>query len=225
MSKQNGKKIPNLFEILNSLNQRLTVLERIIAKDGESKPIYQKIRVPTHELESNAKVMTDTGIVDVVNVPVCSVCHGLIKEGDTVFVCHHCGCVLCDLHAVILNNRAHCEEDFRQFHIDLSRRDYKTLVCPANGMDDIDKIAELTYMLPEDVEQSLARLSMSNLIVCESKLFGLLKKIKPTDEGLLAISIYRQYIYGRDEDMELFGKTLRKYLAEERGFNVGLQLR
>ena len=223
MSKKNEKKLPNLLEILNSLNQRLTALERMFTQareDGESKPIHQKVRLPTHDLESTTKLMTDAGIVDVTNVPVCSVCHGIIKEGDHFFVCHHCGCVLCDLHAIIFNNRAHCEEDFRRHHIDLSRRDYKTLVCTANGMDDISKIAELTSMHPEDVEASLARLSTCNLIICESKLFGLLKEIKPTDEGLLAISVYRQFIYGHDEDMELFGKTLRKYLLEEKGFNV-----
>lgn len=216
MSKKNEKKLPNLSEIL----QRLTALEQMITQDGESKPIYQKVRLPTHDLESTAKLMTDAGIMDVTNVPVCSVCHGLIKEGDHFFVCHHCGCVLCDLHAIIFNNRAHCEEDFRRHHIDLTRRDYKTLVCTANGMDDIGKIAELTSMLPEDVEASLAKLSTSNLIICESKLFGLLKEMKSTDEGLLAISVYRYFIYGRDEDMELFGKTLRKHLLEEKGFNV-----
>ena len=220
MNKKNEKKLPNLLEILNLLDQRLTALERMLAQDGESKPIFQKIRLPTHDLESSAKLMADTGIMDIMNVPVCSVCHGLIKEDDRFFVCHHCGCVLCDLHAIIHNNRAHCEEDFRRHHIDLSRRDYKTLVCTANGIDDINKIAELTSMLPEDVERSLAKLSTSNLIICETKLFGLLKEIKPTDEGLLAISVYRQFIYGRDEDMELFGKTLRKYLSEEKGFNV-----
>lgn len=220
MSKKNEKKLPNLLEILNLLNQRLTALEQMIAQDGESKPIHQKIRLPTHDLENTTKLMTDSGIMDVKNVPVCSVCHGLIKEGDHYFVCHHCECVLCDLHAIILNNRAHCEEDFRRYHIDLSRRDYKTLVCTANGIDDSDKIAELTSMLPEDVETSLAKLSTSNLIICETKLFGLLKEIKPTDEGLLAISVYRQFIYGRDEDMELFGETLRKYFSEEKGFNV-----
>lgn len=89
-------------------------------------------------------------------------------------------------------------------------------MCTANGIDDTDKIAELTSMLPEDVGASLARLSTFNLITCESKFFGLIKEIKPTDEGLLAISVYRQYIYGRDEDMELFGKTLRKHLSGEK---------
>lgn len=222
MSDKNEKNVENLLRILDSLNQRLTALERIIAQSGEGKPIIERIRVPTHDLESNAKLMTDAGVTDVVNVPVCSVCHGLIKEDDHFFVCHHCGCVLCDLHAILFNNRAHCEEDFRRCHINLSRRDYKTLVCTANGVDDVDKIAELTAMLPEDVEQALARLSTSNLITYETKLFGLIKEIKPTDEGLLAISVYREFIYGRDEDMELFGKTLRKYLSEEKGFDVGV---
>jgi hypothetical protein len=218
MSKRDDKeKDLDILELFASFEQRLAALERLILKSGESKPILEKIRHPTHALESNAKLMTDAGITDVVKVPVCSVCHGLLKEGDHFFVCHHCESVLCDLHAIIFGNKAHCEEDFRRNHIDLSRRDYKTLVCTANGIDDVDKIAELTSMLSDDVKQSLARLFTSNLITQETKFFGLLKETKPTDDGLMAISVYRQFIYGRDEDMELFGKTLRKYLSEEKG--------
>ena len=219
MSKKEEKS-SNLLEILNSLNQRLTVLEQMIAKSGEGKPISQKVRLPTHDLENTAKFMTDAGILDVTNVPVCCACHGVLRDGDQFFVCHHCERVLCDLHTIIFNNRAHCEEDFRREHIDLSRRDYATLICIANGIDNTDKIADLSSMLPEDVEASLARLVTSNLITRKSKFFGLLKEIKPTDEGLLAISAYRQFIYGHDEDMELFGKTLRKYLSGEGGFNA-----
>jgi hypothetical protein len=220
MSDEKEKSVENLLKILDSFNQRLTALERVIAQSGEGKPIHERIRLPTHDLESNTKLMTDTGITDIVNVPVCSVCHRLLKESDHLFVCHHCESVLCDLHAIIFNNRAHCEDDFRQHHINLSRRDYKTLVCLANGVDEVSKIAELTLMCSEDVKASLARLSTSNLITCKSKLFGVLREIKLTDEGLLAISVYRQFIYGSDEDMELFGKTLRRYLSEEKGFNV-----
>jgi hypothetical protein len=218
MSKNNEKN-PNLLEILESLNQRLAALERKFASEGD-RPIYQKIRLPTHDLEENAKLKTEDGVTDITRVPVCSVCHGLIKGDDHFFVCHHCARVLCDLHAIILNNRAHCEEDLRQHHIDISRRDYKTLVCLANGIDAMDKIADLTAMLPVEVEQTLTKLSTSNLVTSQPRLFGLLKEVKPTDEGLLAISVYRQFVYGRDEDMELFGKKLREFLVAESGFNV-----
>ena len=152
MSKKEGKKQPNLLEILNSLNQRLTVVEQRITQGGEGKPISQKVRLPTHDLENTAKFMTDAGILDVTNVPVCCACHGVLRDGDQFFVCHHCERVLCDLHTIIFNNRAHCEEDFRREHIDLSRRDYATLICIANGIDNTDKIADLSSMLPEDVE-------------------------------------------------------------------------
>lgn len=110
MNKKNEKEYPNLLKILNSLNQRLTVLEQIVAERGEGKLIHQKIRLPTHDLQNSAKLMTDAGIADVVNIPVCSVCHGSMEEDGHFFVCHTCGCILCDVHAIILNNRAHCEE-------------------------------------------------------------------------------------------------------------------
>jgi len=221
MSKQDEKKLPNFFEFLSSLNQRITALERIITKD-ESKPVYQKVRLPTYDLESNAKVMTDAGIVDILNVPVCSVCHRVIKQDEPVFLCHTCGAVLDSSHAIMINNRAHCPQHCRQEHFDLSRKDYKSLICVANGIDDIDEIADLTGILPQDIELSLAKLSMSNLIICKNKLFGLVKEIKTSDEGLLAIAVYRRYFYGCDEDMELFGKTLRKYLSKEEGFDAGV---
>ena len=81
MSKKEEKS-SNLLEILNSLNQRLTVLEQMIAKSGEGKPISQKVRLPTHDLEHTAKFMTDAGILDITNVPVCSACHGILRQGD-----------------------------------------------------------------------------------------------------------------------------------------------
>lgn len=217
---RNNEKNPSLLEFLESLNKRLTALEQKVASAGEAKPIYEKVRLPTHDLEQNTKLMTGEGVTDVTNLPVCSVCHGLIEQTDHFFVCHHCAHVLCDNHAIMLNNRAHCEEDLRQHHIDLSRREYKALVCLANGIDDTDRIAEFTAMHSEEVEQTLAKLSTSNLVTSQRRLFGLLKEVKPTDEGLLAISVYRQFVYGRDEDMELFGKKLREFLVAESGFNV-----
>jgi hypothetical protein len=223
MSEKNEKSgaAKNLLELLVSMNRRLSDLERILIRDGQGSTIYQSAKIPTHGLEKNMKFMNGEGFTDETKVPVCSTCHSAL--GERFSVCHHCDHVVCEKCAIIHNNRAHCEQCLRQFHIDLSKRDYKTLVCLANGITETDRIAEMISIAPEHVERSLAHLSTSNLIIRETKLFGLINERKLTDDGIIALSVYRQFVYGRDEDIMLFGRTLRKHICELKGFRYGLE--
>lgn len=198
-----------LTDLLKSFNERITALEQRLS---EPRPFYQSIKQPSHYLESNNKLMTDTGLTTETTVPICTICHSTI--GDKYFICHHCDRVLCETCTIIHNNRAHCEQCLRIHHLDVSKRDYLILLCISNGITEKEKINELTAILDEEIERSFIKLQMTNLIKVEKRLFGLLRETKVTDDGAIAINTYRQ-VYGRHEDVVTFGRALRTYISEK----------
>jgi hypothetical protein len=199
-----------LARILKSLDQRLTSIEQQM-QPGHASPVIRSSKEPSHTLEATEKVMTGGGLQTNTTVPVCAVCHQVISGEYSV--CHHCNQVVCASCVVVHNNMAHCEHCLRKEHLDLSKRDYLTLICIANGITDPDAIAELTLLRPDQAKRSMSKLSSLNLTTVEKALFGLSWDIKLTDEGGIAVNVYRR-VYGRHEDVAEFGRRLREYLAE-----------
>jgi hypothetical protein len=201
-----------LANLLRSIERRLTSLEQQ-TQAGRSPPVIRNIKEPSHTLESTEKVMTDNGLNTVLSVPVCVTCHRILS-GNDYFVCSHCHQALCTDDVISLNRQTHCESCFRRDHLDLTRRDYVTLISVSNGITELDAIAEITELDKDQIRRSLSKLTSSNLIVAENRLFGLIREIKTTDEGAVAVDVYRKYIYGQDEFVIEFGRRLRGYLAK-----------
>jgi len=211
MSEKNEKQAAaELANLLKSFDQRLASLEQQM-QFGRGSPVIRNAKEPSHSLEATEKVMTGEGLRTNTTVPVCVVCHQVISE--EFFVCHHCNQVVCGSCIVMHNNMAHCELCLRKEHLDLSKRDYLALICVANGLAHPETIAELALLSKDLVQRSLAKLASSNLTTTEKALFGLSWDIKLTDEGGIAVNVYRR-IYGRHEDVIEFGRRLRMYLAE-----------
>ena len=207
-----------ILSLLENLNRRLTILEQIVLRSqGQA---IRNVKIHTHELGSNVKTITEDGLESELHIPTCSMCHRVIAEDEKYFVCHHCSNVLCSDCVIQHNSYAHCEQCLRKYHIDLTKRDYLTLICLANGITETKEISELTLIQDREVEESIIRLTTLNLMEKERKFFGLLTDLKLTDQGRTAITLYRR-IYGRDEDVHIFGQALRKHLAEREGFKVG----
>jgi len=199
-----------LVEFLRSLDARLSVLE---SRPPSRTPSLTSIKYPSPYLESSEKLLTADGLQTITTVPVCSVCHKALA-GD-YYSCSHCSRMLCQECAIIHNNRAHCEDCIREFHVDLSRRDYFVLIAFANGLKDFGKISEAISAAKEDVGDSATVLLSSNLVTIEKRCLGLLHGYKLTDLGLLAVQVYRR-IYGKDEDTALVGRNLRNMLFSEK---------
>jgi hypothetical protein len=202
--------VTELARILKSLDQRLTSLEQQAQAAGGT-PVIRNSKEPSHTLETTEKRMTGGGLQTNTTVPVCAVCHQVVS--GQYYVCHHCNEIVCASCAIVHNNMAHCEHCLRKEHLDLSKREYLILICVANGITNPDTIAELTSLRVDQVRRSLSKLSSSNLTTTEKALFGLSWDIKLTDEGAIAVNVYRR-VYGRHEDVAGFGRKLREYLAE-----------
>ncbi len=205
----NGEK--NLTDLVKSLNDRVTALERT-AQISDPKPFYRSIKQPSHYLEASSKVMTEDGLTTETTVPICAICHSPL--GDKYSLCHHCDRVLCEACSVLHNNRTHCEECLRSHHLDISKRHYLVLICAANDITKTEDVNQLTAILPKDIEDSMKNLRLANLITTEAKLFGLIHETKLTDDGFVAINTYRQ-VYGKHEDVATFGRKLRTLLSEK----------
>jgi len=204
--------------MIDNMNQRLRIIEQVLLRNqGQA---IQNIKIPTHTLGSDTKAVTDTGLTTEVGMMVCANCHRVINDDSEYFVCHHCQSVLCSDCSIQHLNHAHCERCLRECHLDLKKKDYLVLACLINGVEDVKEISELALMNRDDVEQSLLDLRTLNLTSHERKFLGFLNELKITDEGMLALTLYRR-IYGKDEDIQIFGQALRKHLAEKEEFRVG----
>lgn len=202
MSGNEGAK--ELLEILRSLDNRLSRLEP--GQQRNRTPFMKTIKAPSPYLEVSEKMLTEDGLQTNTTVPFCTVCHRSLE--GVHYVCHHCNRVLCADCVVIVNNRAHCEDCVREFHVDMSRRDYFVLISLANGLKDYETIAKTVSATKEDVKDSVTCLLSSNLVSIDNKCLGLLYDYQLTDQGLIAIQLYRR-IYGKEEDAVLFGQNLR----------------
>jgi len=208
---ENGKGANELVEILKGLDARLSKLESV--QPRSKSPFVKSIKFPSPFLETSEKMLTEQGLQTVTSVPICSVCHKAIEEA--YWFCHHCQRLLCENCKLIVNNRAHCEDCVRDFHVDISRRDYYVLVSLANGLKRLDKISKIISTTKEDVKSSVSSLLSSNLVSIENRCLGLLYDYKLTDEGQIALQIYR-HIYGKEEDAAMFGHNLRGLLFSDR---------
>lgn len=216
--KNEDKERLNLLNLLEDFHKRLLRLEQI-TMEKQGQPIYTNIQFPTHDLPSNTKIMANSGLTNEVGIPICSTCHRKIDK--RFYVCHHCHEVLCDKPScsLIYLNKAHCEECLRRFHFDLSKSDYQVLACLINGFKNTRTIKELTRISQEEIESSISRLLNSNFVVKEPIFFGLINELKLSDDGMAALTVFRQ-VYGSGMDIVMFGKELRKKLSNERGIEV-----
>lgn len=212
MSESNEKQAASeLANLLRTIDRRLTSLEQ--SQAGRATPVIRNIKEPSHTLESTDRSMTNNGFNTILSVPVCITCHRILSGSD-YFVCSHCNQVVCADCVIALNRQSHCESCLRRDHLDLSRRDYVTLISVSNGITETDSIAELTELDKDQITHSLSKLTSSNLVAVENRLFGFIRELKTTDEGTIAVDLYRKYIYGRDEFVIEFGRRLRKQLVE-----------
>jgi hypothetical protein len=174
-------------------------------RDGR-KPFLKSIKFPSPFLETKEKMLTEDGLQTFTSIPICSVCHRALEEN--YYFCHHCQRILCEDCKLMLNNRTHCEDCVREYHVDISRRDYFVMVSLANGLKEFDKVSKIISATKEEVRASVTTLLSSNLVSVDNKCLGLLYDYQLTDQGQIALQVYRR-IYGKEEDAVLIGNRLR----------------
>jgi hypothetical protein len=136
-------------------------------------------------------------------IPTCLTCGTQLED---FVMCVSCLGTLCRDCATKMNGTPYCRQHLMEI-LPLSRNGYKVLICIEAGIDDAEKINDITKIPKDDVKASLAFLKERKLI-SSSGLFAFLER-KITAEGLHAISVFKR-IYD-EEDV----RQVEEQLTEE----------
>jgi hypothetical protein len=132
-------------------------------------------------------------------------------DQNHVLRCQKCSKLVCEDCATLYHGRVYCLWCFKRIH-DLTKSDYKILLCIASGITDANDIFRITGVVPETVRRKLygfRDLYVTSKASCLRELFFRVPRL--TDAGADALAAYER-IYGADYDSIFVKKMIKEYM-------------
>ena len=132
-------------------------------------------------------------------------------DQNHVLRCQKCSQLVCEDCAVLYHGRVYCLWCFKRIH-DLTKTDYKILLCIASGITDANDIFRITGVIPETVRRKLygfRDLYVTSKASCLRELFFRVPRL--TDAGADALAAYER-IYGNDYDSIFVKRLIKEYV-------------
>lgn len=132
-------------------------------------------------------------------------------DQNRVLRCRKCSQLVCEDCAILYHGRVYCRWCFKQVH-DLTKSDYKILLCIASGVDDPDDIFMITGVQPETVRRRLAKFMdvyVTDKATCFKEYF--FSVVRLTDAGADALAVYEK-IFGLDYDSVFVKRKIKGFI-------------
>ncbi len=136
-------------------------------------------------------------------------------DKETARRCTHCKALLCVNCSLIYLKRVYCEECLQNVHnINLSKLDYKILLCVSHGITSKANIFRLTGIQPEVVEDKIESFLNKYTTKKPASLTELiLRKLRLTHLGNDALAVFEGK-YGNDLDCLILKKRIHEFKSE-----------
>lgn len=131
-----------------------------------------------------------------------------------VLRCQMCSQLVCEDCAVLYHGKVHCLWCFQRIH-DLTKSDYKILLCVASGITDTNDIFRITGVPPQMVEDRIRRfmdIYVTKKAACFREFF--FSVLRLTDAGADALASYED-IFGSDHDSMFVKRRIKGFIQAE----------
>lgn len=132
-------------------------------------------------------------------------------DQNRVLRCQRCYDLVCEDCAILYHSKVYCLWCFKRIH-DLTKSDYKILLCIASGITNTNDIFRLTGVLPETVKRRLRKF-MDVYVTDKPTSFKefFFSVLRLTHAGTDALASY-ETIYGSDYDSIFVKRRIKEYI-------------
>jgi len=130
-----------------------------------------------------------------------------------VLRCKECSQLICEDCSILYHGRAYCLWCFKRIH-NLTKSDYKILLCVASSITNANDIFRITGVPPDTVRRRIARF-MNVYVTKKASCFRewFFSVLRLTDAGGDALDVYER-MFGRDHDSIFVKRRIKQFMKQ-----------
>jgi len=132
-------------------------------------------------------------------------------DQSRVLRCQKCSQLICEDCSILYHGRIYCLWCFKRIH-DLTKSDYKLLLCIASGITDKNDIFRITGIPPDTVRRRITRF-MDVYVTKKASCFKewFFSVLRLTDAGADALDVYER-MFGADHDSVFVKRKIKQFM-------------